>query len=113
MYIVLLLLAISLLHGNAFVSLPSHIAVSSTLTCKVAIPRIPKDVYLEMSGKGFGAKASFAYAGDLRPGKASKAFPVPNEIAKPDYAMDGVPKLGRRKGDQVCHDVSCVGMMNM
>ena len=47
------------------------------------------------AAKGFGAKASFNYAGPLRPGKMTKALPVPKEIVRPDYAGDGIPKTKR------------------
>ena len=102
----MLFLIVSLLYackfGDAYISSSRPAVVTTTATCRVVqLPHFRGGVFLEMSGKGFGAKASFTYAGDLRPGKASKAFPVPEDIARPDYAMDGIPKLGRQKGDQV------------
>ena len=88
--------------GNAYVSSSRPTIKSTTATYRnVQPPPSRGDVFLQMSGKGFGAKATFKYAGDLRPGKASKALPVPKDIARPDYAVDGIPKLGRQKGDRL------------
>ncbi|CBN77263.1 methionine aminopeptidase [Ectocarpus siliculosus] len=54
--------------------------------------------------KGFGAakkkpprkkpsrRSGFAYTGELRPGTQSPTRPVPPEIGRPDYAVDGIPK---------------------
>ena len=102
----MLLVVISLLYacrcGDAYVSSSRLTVVSTTATYRnVQPPASRGDVFLQMSGKGFGAKATFKYAGDLRPGKASKALPVPKDIARPDYAVDGIPKLGRQKGERL------------
>merc|ERR1712023_167489 len=42
-------------------------------------------------GKGRG-KASFPYSGKLRPGAQSEKRLVPDNIMRPDYAQDGIPK---------------------
>jgi hypothetical protein len=45
-----------------------------------------------MSSKGFG-KPSFKYAGRLKPGNRGPTLTVPSEIGRPDYAIDGIPKV--------------------
>ncbi|CAN0189400.1 unnamed protein product, partial [Ectocarpus sp. 4 AP-2014] len=37
-------------------------------------------------------RSGFAYTGELRPGTQSPTRPVPPEIGRPDYAVDGIPK---------------------
>ena len=83
---------------------PFKANTDNTATCWITQqpPPFYRDSCLQMNAKGFGAKASFKYAGNLRPGKLSNAFPVPKDIGRPDYAIDGIPKLGKQKGRQVC-----------
>jgi hypothetical protein len=53
------------------------------------------------AGKGFGAvrKKSFPYTGRLRPGEPAPPLVVPGDIRRPDYASNGVPKLGANPGN--------------
>lgn len=53
-----------------------------------------------MGGGGFGKPKtpSFAYTGSITPGKVGPKLDVPSSIGRPDYAKDGVPKLGSDKG---------------
>ena len=47
-----------------------------------------------MLGKGFGAKPSkFVYSGKLKPGIIAPKLEVPDMIGRPDYAIDGIPKV--------------------
>ena len=54
-----------------------------------------------MGGGGFGApkKAKFAYSGTTVAGTVGAKLSVPAAIQRPDYASDGVPKLGANKGN--------------
>ena len=49
-----------------------------------------------LMAKGFGNVVKFKYTGDLKPGTIGPTLEVPNEIARPDYALDGIPKNTRR-----------------
>lgn len=48
-----------------------------------------------MSSRGFGTSSApkFAYTGRVKAGKLSPTSKVPDSIMKPDYALDGVPKV--------------------
>ena len=56
---------------------------------------------MQMQGKGFGAPKvpKFDYTGSITAGKVGPKLDVPKDIVKPDYAKDGVPKLGADKGN--------------
>ena len=53
-----------------------------------------------MMGKGFGApkKPAFKYTGTVIPGILGLPLDVPQSIGRPDYALDGLPKLGKARG---------------
>ena len=57
--------------------------------------------FLLYGGGGFGApkKPAFKYTGPLKPGVVGPKLDVPITIQRPDYAKDGVPKLGANKGN--------------
>lgn len=48
------------------------------------------------AGKGFGSSSSsipkFKFTGKIKPGDISPTLLVPGTIARPDYALDGIPK---------------------
>ena len=46
------------------------------------------------AGKGFGSSSAskFKFTGKLQPGNISPTLLVPGHIARPDYALDGIPK---------------------
>ena len=66
-----------------------------TVICSIAY-RVP----IWMGGGGFGKPKAptFAYTGAITPGKVGPKLDVPSSIRRPDYAKDGVPKLGAEKG---------------
>jgi methionyl aminopeptidase len=50
--------------------------------------------------KGFGSlKPKFKYTGPLQPGVLGPKLDVPATIVRPDYAADGIPKSGAKKGN--------------
>lgn len=52
---------------------------------------------LALGGRGFSTpRSSFAYSGAVRPGTIGPPLPVPAHILRPDYALDGKPKLRPR-----------------
>jgi len=46
------------------------------------------------AGKGFGSSSApkFKFTGKIKPGDISPTLLVPGHIARPDYALDGIPK---------------------
>lgn len=52
------------------------------------------------AAKGFGPlKPKFKYAGRLMPGEQGPRLIVPDSIQRPDYALDGIPKLRGKEGN--------------
>ena len=63
--------------------------------------------------KGKNGQNSFPYSGKLRPGKQSEKRLVPDEIMRPDYAGDGIPKHKDPKFPWIIHQNNEEDIKNM
>lgn len=69
---------------------PGERSLSTTTT---ALPWGAAAAKALAGGFGFGTKKkSFPYTGTIRPAKMSPTRVVPDDIPRPDYAIDGIPK---------------------
>jgi methionyl aminopeptidase len=61
--------------------------------------RFPRSLPALFSARSFLVGNDFNFSGKVRPGVQSPKSIVPDHIAKPDYAADGIPQNAKRPGN--------------